>query len=378
MALLLVVGFTTTSLLLTGVGFALARGTLDSSRRHVSVEAAVHAAEQGLDQTLARVRQDKAWTCGPAVPAFADQPPRTASAWAAVTSALADGSCPLQTTTQGTFLALRPPNRTVVFSYGSVPVAGAEVKKRLLKAEYIFVPYAPSNAILTAGGLEIGSGTTVTSAPPADPDLAQIHSNGNITVSNGNPTVYGEVSQSGGGAPADSNKFYGNAGGTVTNTPKQSIPPVSAASVWAKNHDSSPPGGWYDLCADGSVRSPDGATPCSGTVLADNSWRGWAYNGSGAVKVWTGRPRPSRPTRRTAAPTTSHGGDAIAKASSNPGSDGPNFTVIALFTEHRVHTGGWEHQLGSHRPGRRPRCANLFMPGRPGPLTSTNLKAGGN
>ena len=60
----------------------------------------------------------------------------------------------------------------------------------------------------------------------------------------------------------------------MTQTRSHRIPAVSAREVWTRNHATNPPGGWYDLCADGTVRDPDGLvagvpTPCTGTVRAD-------------------------------------------------------------------------------------------------------------
>jgi hypothetical protein len=214
----------------------------------------------------------------------------------------------------------------------------------LLKAEYLFTPYTPTNAILTTGNLELGSSTTVTSAPPASPSVASVHANGNVIVSTGNPQVYGPVSQSGTGSPAQSSKFFSNTAGTVTSTVKQSVPVISALAVWGRNHTKVLPGGWYDLCSDGSVRSPDGAAPCGGTLLASNAWRGWTYDGSATVKKWLA----TSAIKQNSYSGTYYvdGGDAIANAS-NAGSAVPNFTVIA--SSHSVgcnKVGGnidWDH-----------------------------------
>jgi len=320
--LVLVIAFAGIVMTLLLVGAALANNALSSSGQHVRFEAAMGAAENGIDATLART-QHVYQTVGtdeyvtPTTPsAYVSAPECNTSsiAWPFIPTqpteaqerewarskllALAGTAGCLRSSPSGQYVTLKPHGRQVVYSMGWAPTfATAKAKARLLKAEYLFAPYKPSHAILTSGDVEIGSSTQVTSAPPNDPGLASVHSNGIVKVSSGNPIVWGPVT-SAGVSSAQSNRFYGNsaAGGAVTQTAGQTVPAVSARQVWGLNHAGSFPGGWYDLCADGKVRNPDEAAPCVGTVLGDysagglnqgTSFRGgWSYDGSTTPHRW--------------------------------------------------------------------------------------------
>ena len=217
-----IVGIVTTLMVvatLTGVR------SLESSRQHVNFEGALSTAESAIDAALARTQTayDNTGADSYAIPSSTDptcaQPsitwpfsvipaPLDERNWARSKMLAMAADHPLSNSTRnGDFVFFKPRDHQVVYGMSWSPrYGGAEVKSRLLKAEYLFTPYTP-NAILTSGNLEIGSSTTVTSAPPADPALAAVHTNGNLTVTNGNPTVYGKVSQAGTGALASSNKF---------------------------------------------------------------------------------------------------------------------------------------------------------------------------
>ncbi len=208
---------------------------------------------------------------------------------------------------------------------------------RLLKAEYIFAPYSPSDAILTGGNLALGASTTVTTAgqtcPNTPPYQAGVHSNGSISVPTGNPTVCGPVSSSVDSTNQSSNRFYdaanSAASGAVTRTAKESVTIATARQVWAINHSSNPPGGWYDLCSDGKVRQPNGATPCSGTQLADiaagGNYRGWSW-ATGSPPTWSAG---SNLMVSGYSGTYYVDGANVVNGASDAGSAVPNLTVIA-------------------------------------------------
>ncbi|MGZ6793235.1 MAG: hypothetical protein ACXVFV_09820, partial [Mycobacteriales bacterium] len=218
---------TSLMVVMTAVGVT----SLRSSRKHVSFEGALSAAESGIDEALARAQ--KAYNTGGsdsyATPSatdpnctltsvawpFTSQPtPSQEQSWAKSTlqSIATTASCRSRSA-DGDFVYLKPTGHQAVYAMGFAPSYGAnEMKTRLLKAEYLFTPYAPTNAILTGKSVTLGSSTTVTTAPPSDPTLAAVHTNGNLYVDTGNPTVYGPVSQSGTGTGVSSNKFYANTG----------------------------------------------------------------------------------------------------------------------------------------------------------------------
>lgn len=320
--------------------------SLRSSRAHVSFESAVAVAEAGVDTALARAQRtydtlgaDSYVTPSPSDPTcaaaqrtwpFTTQPTvEQERQWARaeLEAIAADATC-RETTPNGEYVVMKPAGRQTVYAMGWSPRYGAtEVKRRVLKAEYLFTPYKPTHAILSSGNLTLGSSTTVTTAPPNDPLLASVHTNGSLSVSGGNPTVYGPVTQSGANPSAESNNFYANAGGDVTGKAKQSIPFQGALSVWGANHAKPVPGGWWDLCPGGVVKLPDGTAPCAGTPYdSDGSFRGWTYDGSGTVPTW--RAGNGLMVNAYSGTYYVHGGDVVNDAS-NTGSPVPNLTVIA-------------------------------------------------
>lgn len=347
MLLVLAMGAILTTLMIVSTTAAVR--AVNSSREHVSFESAVAVSEAGIDVVLARAQQTYSSVgtdsyvfptsstpgCAVATPSwpFVAQPTAAEErSWArARLLELAAVSGCRQTTPNGEFAVLKPVGRQVVYAMGWAPRYGTPAAEvRLLKAEYLFTPYRPTHAILTSGSLSIDASTTVTSAPPNSPSLAAVHTNGSLVVSNGNPTVFGPVTQSGGAPTASSNKFYANSGGAVVGKAKQTIPYQGALAVWGRNRLSSPPGGWYDLCPDGTARTPDGASPCTGSVLANvatsGTFRGWSFDGSGAVKKWSATSQVKQ--GQYSGTYYVHHGDALNPAS-NSGAPVPNLTVIA-------------------------------------------------
>jgi hypothetical protein len=292
--LILVIGISTVIMGLVMLAGTIAERSLRSSANHVSYEQTLGAAEGGIDQTLARLQRayvdfgsdfpvpntatamDPSPSCSAnpnsyKVPSggFATDAAERDWAKTKIAQLLAANANCLQHGPYGDYIVLKPSNRQTVYAEGWSPSYGApKARSRLLKSEYLFLPYKPSNAILTGGNLLMNSSTTVTSAPGSDPALASVHSNGTVTVDNGNPIVYGTVSSSVDSGGQSSNKFYSNTGGTVSLTPVEPIPSVKALSVynrWESSlHDS-----WYDLCPDGKIKHPSSSGPCVSTAGAD-------------------------------------------------------------------------------------------------------------
>ncbi|MGH8939593.1 MAG: hypothetical protein ACRDV2_09610, partial [Actinomycetes bacterium] len=354
-SLLIVIGVAFVAMALMIVSSTVATRSLTSSREHSHFEGAVAAAENGIDQALARSQTIYNLTgndsyVSPSAGIVGDPSPDCSAApisWTgypmpaqptnaqertfakAVLNALPP-SC-VRVTSQGDYAFFKPAGRQTIYSMGWHPHKGAPgAKSRLIKAEYLFVPYRPQAAILASGTVALGSSTTVTSAPPHDPALAGVHSNDTVTVTTGNPTVYGKVSSSN-TSTATSNKFYANTatGGTVEAAPRIRIPAVNAAAVWAANRSSSPPGGWYDLCNDGRVRAPDGAAPCAGTELANvaggGEFRGWSFDSSGSPTTWIAG---SGLKQNGYSGTYYVNGADVVNNASNAGTAVPNLTVI--------------------------------------------------
>ena len=397
--LVLVLGMGAILTVLMVVSTTAALRALESSRQHVSFESALAVADGAIDTGLARAQKtyvttgsdgyftpsltDLTCAAAPVTWPFATQPTAAQErTWArGRLEAIAGMAGCLKTTKNGQHVTLKPIGRQTVYTLGWSPRRGAaEVKQRLIKAEYLFTPYAPAHAILTGGNLELASSTTVTSAPPNSPSLAAVHTNGTITVGGGNPTVMGAVTQSGANPTASSNNFALNTSNTVVGAPRQSIPYEGARAVWARNRLSNPLGGWYDLCPDGTVRSPNGVAPCDllSTVLADvapvgSSFRGWSYDGAGAVKVWSA----GSAIKQTGFSGTYYVSEAnVINPASNSGPAVPNLTVLASSVAPGTcnKTAG-NISWGSTDPA-APSLPNTFLVADQDLLTSSNYQAG--
>lgn len=321
--MVLVMGTISVVLVLITVSASVTINALRVSRTHVTYEQAIAAAESGVDYALARLQ--RAWdTKGadypiPSLPNAVEPAPECSSA--AVTTPYPTGSFPDRATEQawaesnllnvvtvdgclqegalGEYVVLKPTDKKIVYAMGFVPSyadwssGSTQAKMRMIKAEYIFAPYRPTHAILTGSALLINSSTTVTSASgnPAD---ASVHTNGGLTVENGNPTVTGAVTASDLAASSGtSTNFPENPGGAIQYSGKITIPFVSAESVYRQQVGSYNSATWYDLCPDGTVRQPSAAGPCESTSVWDTlasgsgSFRGWSFDDSGDVPLWS-------------------------------------------------------------------------------------------
>ncbi|MDX6266241.1 MAG: hypothetical protein QOD70_981 [Frankiales bacterium] len=406
--LILVIGMSTVILGIVILTGTIAERSLTSSAQHVSYGQALSAAESGVDQTIARL-QHAYVTYGtdfpvPSTSSVADPSPSCQSnpnsyvvpsggfasqaaerTWATgkLTALLSVSGC-LQHASDGDYVVLKPSNRQTVYAMGFSPRYGAaRMQSRLIKSEYLFLPYKPSNAILTGQQLLIDSSTMVTTAPGYDSSLASVHANGGISVQNGNPIVYGQVSSSVNSSSQSSNKFYGNPGGTVVTTPPQPIPAVSALAVyakWSQKYASS----WYNLCSDGKVKAPTVEGPCVTTagsnLIADlgaggadqgTTFRGFRYSpasGSTPAQWLVGKNVPDGvyyAVGSNVAPDSGAGNTVTANA-----------TILAQAADETAcqKVGGsidWDHNnIGT------PMIPNLFMLADADLTTESNFSAG--
>lgn len=309
--MVLVIGIATVILAIMFTGAALADNSLGISRTRTDYERSLSAAESGIDQTLSRLQRAydeynsdfpipapaSATFPEPVCPAATvTQPdsfatPDAERDWAAnqIKSLVAAHPECVQTTQSGQYAVLKPSTPLVdgrypgfgrVYSMGWSPNRTAKgASSRLVKAEYVFLPYVPQQAILTSGNLMIDSSTTVSAATGYDPSVAGVHSNGVISTV-GNPAVYGKVTSTG-TSSAQSNRFYSNPDGSVASAPTNTVPRVSARSFYfhAPNSDAVAVNSrWYDLCPDGSVKAWSASGPCTGAANGSSSTIGWSYD----------------------------------------------------------------------------------------------------
>jgi hypothetical protein len=189
MVLVLAMGGILSTLMIVTTTVALR--SLSSSREHVSFEGALAVADGGIDLVLARAQRtyvqtsaDTYLTPSPGDPTcdqasiawpWTTQPTvEQEQTWARtqLETLAAVPTCRSRTAT-GDVVVLKPSGRQVTYALAYTPAYDAiEVKRRLLKAEYLFTPYSPSHAILSSGSMVLESSTKVTTAPPNDPSLA--------------------------------------------------------------------------------------------------------------------------------------------------------------------------------------------------------------
>jgi hypothetical protein len=285
-----VMGFSLVLFGLLSVAFTVGTNALQSSRSHYSFDQALDNAETGIDQMLGRLQKNTSYTlCGCTTPTGGFATEAAERSWARSTVAALAASQPslLQSTGNGQFLSIHPSNRYTVYSMGWVPSYAKAVKTRLLKAEYLFAPYKPTEAILTNGDLDISGSVLVDATDTTVP--AGVHTNANVTTNNASLTVSGPVTSSG---TYDVNGNVSVGSGSGGGMPLETVPSISARYVYT-SQSAAYSQNWYDLCPDGSVHSPDSAatTPCTGTALSTGgaSYRGWDFTpGSGnTAPLWS-------------------------------------------------------------------------------------------
>ena len=309
--MILVIGISLAVSLMIATAAVMTVNTLGQSKQRTQYEQSLAAAEYGIDSALAHLQAayDASASDYPIpapgnevcdadvvdLPDFAGDE-AAEEAWARSqieTLANNDTSC-VHSGTDGDYTVLKPeiavtPNYQgygTVYAMGWSPSRGAGgATERLVKNEYVFLPWEPGFAILAADDLVIDSSTYVSTVSGSDPSLAAVHSNGTVST-NGNPTVYGEVSSTE-SSTSGSTRFYANPDGNVTSQPEVSIPTVSARQYYFQADSTR--SDWYDLChngGSGEVREYGSSGPCTGTVIPNGpSAIGWSYDGSS--RTWT-------------------------------------------------------------------------------------------
>jgi len=326
MGMILVIGIMGLVTALVAVAGSVAVNSITSSRNRVTYEQALATAENGIDYALVKLQKafdesnadypmpspaDPGAGCSTTITQTATTDDAQRAEARTVLNQIATTAACRRQGGVGEYVIWKPPTALVsglypkygkVYAMSFVPSYGAaaQVRKvRMLKAEYLFLPYRPTHAVLSGGNLSFDASTKVTAAYGVDPSVASVHTNGSVTT-NGNPTVTGVVTSTG-TSTAQSNNFTNplNPGGAVTQTPVQRIPTVDAELLYYRNRNDHPEyaaysgttylGPWYDLCPDGTAR-PRAATgaPCSATEVLNagnlNSFRGWTYVAS--THIW--------------------------------------------------------------------------------------------
>ena len=296
-----VIGLSSVIAIVVAITVSMAVNSLASSRRHVQFESAMATAESGLDSVLGYIQAasdegliyaspdgcDARWTWSSSTSPTAKEE----LAWVRAEIADMPDSC-MVNAGQGEFISFRTRNAAgslmpVVYSVGWSPSRYAnERAERVVKSEYMFSPYRPSQAILTESTLYFSGSVTVDLTANASSDSADVHTNGDLTMNTQSLQVTGNVTSSGTNDIADTCPNNKISGTCTSDAPPVRIPTISARAVYRTASDTMPQS-WYDLCPDGTVRAPDlsGLIPCSSTtILAQTTpYRGWTLVNGGTV-----------------------------------------------------------------------------------------------
>lgn len=289
--LLLVIGIASVVSILLAITTATAIRSLRSSADHVSFEQALAASESGIDEELSRIQTarnqvpsvtyETAAGCSVAAPpssTFASE--TTEKTWARAALSGLPTSC-TRSNGQGQYVALKVPGRQVVYSLGWSPSrTDPNAADRLLKAEYIFAPYRPGKAVLTGGNIDFSGSIAVNAVSGLGAD---IHTNAGVTGINGSTSVSGSITAAGTISGCSSSVT----GGCQSGQPPQRVPVANPRAVYTDYATTT--GQWYDLCNDGTVRSPASTGPCTGTQISTSPYRSWYWTAgsSGQPGVWT-------------------------------------------------------------------------------------------
>jgi hypothetical protein len=290
--LVLVIGISAMMAILLAVITATAIRSLGSSSAHVNFEQSLAAAEAGIDEELSNIQTARnqvpsvnyetptgCSVTAPSSSTFASED--TEKAWARASLLSLSDSC-VASNGQGEYVAFKVPGRQVVYSLGWSPSRDhPDAKERLLKVEYIFAPYRPGQALLTDGDSDF-SGSVAVNAIAGQP--ADVHTNSNITGVNNSLNVSGSLSASG-TYNACSNNIVG---GCKSGQPPERIPVANPRAVYSDYAMTTAQ--WYDLCNDGTVRSPSSTkVPCTGTQISTSPYRSWYWTAgsSSAPGKWT-------------------------------------------------------------------------------------------
>ena len=334
--MIMVLGLSVIIAALVTVTLAMALQSLSSSRQHVTFESALSVAESGIDETLSVINTSfnsapsVNWVtpapCDWTASAFASAAAEKAAVRAKLLEKAAIPACRKQAGT-GEYVALHPTGLQTVYSMSFVPSYQAwagnakDAKARVLKAEYIFAPYKPGQAVLTAGDLDFSGGSvTVNTLNPGYP--ADIHSNTDVSGNSASLDIEGAISSSGdnsmaGACPA------GVQGGCKAGEPLERVPSVTPRQVYDKQALVTEI--WYDLCPNGVVKLPAATGPCTGALNVEQpgggAFRGWTFTPGSTtdVPVWT--------LSRQSGTTTYPGAYYVYGADAQVGDNGNDATV---------------------------------------------------
>lgn len=299
-----VMGLSSAIAITVALSVTVAINSLASARGHVEFESSLATAETGIDEVLGDIQT--AYDNGVNyTPADAD----CAAAWTWSTSSLPNpgdekewlkdvveampDKC-VKNAGRGQYIAFRAKSAAgapipVVYSIGWTTQGDSEVTStRAIRVEYLFSPYKPNQAILTESDLIFSGSVKVDLAEDGDATTADVHSNSDLAAGNNSLIVNGNVTASGTNDREGTCPDGKITGTCVAGAPPQAVPKVNVRSLYRALAPATA-AGWFDLCPDGTVRSPDlsnlsAPTPCTGNILSPSgTYRGWVLKDAGTV-----------------------------------------------------------------------------------------------
>lgn len=313
-----VMGLTSAIAITVAITVTVAINSLSSSRNHQNFESSLAAAETGLDSLIGDIQTaydqgvnylTDGETCVVRWPSVTAPTAAQERQWL-TSSVLALPSSCIQDSAAGQYVAFRALTSTgaavpVLYSLGWTPsatrpfgeattvsaVVPSTASMRAIRAEYLFSPYRPNQAVVTEADLVFSGSVQVDLASSSSATSADVHSNSNVDAGNSSLQVNGNITASG---TNSKNGECPNAKITGTCTqgdPPAAIPGIKARSIYralARETQQS----WYDLCPDGRVTGPDLSQPnqvpqpCTGEELSPGgTFRGWALEDEGTPEA---------------------------------------------------------------------------------------------
>lgn len=315
-----VLGLTSAIAITVAITVTVAINSLSSSQNHQTYETSLAAAESGLDSLIGDIQNaydqgvnflgddgvcTAQWTWNSATPPS----PAQERQWL-VNSVMAMPSSCVQDAGGGQYVAFRALNSIgaavpVIYSVGwtpSVPTPedpdtligetmATQPAMRAIRAEYLFSPFRPNQAVVTQADLVFSGSVEVDLASTSSATSADVHSNSSVDAGNASLKVNGNITASGTNTKAGTCPNDKITGTCTQGDPPVSIPGIKARSIYRALARETRQG-WYDLCPDGRVTGPDLSQPnqvpdpCTGEELSPTgSFRGWTLVDKGTPEA---------------------------------------------------------------------------------------------
>jgi len=335
LGLILVIGVSVFVFIIAATAIAVAVNAMSQSRQRTTYEVSLAVAETGIDRTLADVQGaytnsdldapapslTSSW-CNGAVVNFPPSGDGVNGNWSTedaertwargkLNDLVTSGTC-VQNSAEGQYVVLKPPGRVLslsplktdptygrVYALSAVPSFAHPTRTRLVKSEYIFMPYRPLFAVLAGGPLSIDSSVTIKGITTAVDKFAGVHTNATLTTT-GNPTVTGPVSSTSSSGVIHSNNFSPttNPGNNASTLAPQPLPKVDAIWFYGQAKGSAL-ASWYDLCSGGVMLPYSTGGPCTapvttsvGTASSSIAVRGWNFDSSSNTWIASKNTKP--------------------------------------------------------------------------------------